>query len=153
MNISNDCFSRYIILLSYYSITDWHFVFFSIRLLQMSPSINEIGDLVWPVFWANVICWIIVYLCICNGVKSVGKVSLKTGLSTFWRLAVVSITLEIPLNCDVYIIYFQFADRVFYSSLPVRCAVYFIYTRRDAARRLEGDFILYLARLGTISET
>lgn len=40
----------------------------------MSSSINEIGGIVWPVFWCNVICWVIVYLCICNGVKSVGKV-------------------------------------------------------------------------------
>ncbi|XP_021182838.3 sodium- and chloride-dependent glycine transporter 1 [Helicoverpa armigera] len=48
--------------------------FFHHRLLRMSPSINQIGGIVWPVFWCNVICWIIVYLCICNGVKSVGKI-------------------------------------------------------------------------------
>lgn len=48
---------------------------FSIRLLKMSPSIHQIGGIVWPVFWCNVLSWIIVYLCICNGVKSVGKVS------------------------------------------------------------------------------
>ncbi|KAL0894566.1 hypothetical protein ABMA27_013138 [Loxostege sticticalis] len=48
--------------------------FFHIRLLRMSSSINEIGGIVWPVFWCNVICWVIVYLCICNGVKSVGKI-------------------------------------------------------------------------------
>lgn len=49
-------------------------VCFSIRLLQMSPSINQIGTIVWPVFFCNVFCWVVVYLCICNGVKSVGKV-------------------------------------------------------------------------------
>ncbi|XP_038207246.1 sodium- and chloride-dependent glycine transporter 1-like [Zerene cesonia] len=48
--------------------------FFHIRLLQMSPSLSQIGGVVWPVFWCNVISWIIVYLCICNGVKSVGKI-------------------------------------------------------------------------------
>ncbi|CAG5056600.1 unnamed protein product [Parnassius apollo] len=48
--------------------------FFHIRLLQMSSSINEIGGIVWPIFFCNVICWILVYLCICNGVKSVGKI-------------------------------------------------------------------------------
>ncbi|XP_052757826.1 sodium- and chloride-dependent glycine transporter 2-like isoform X2 [Galleria mellonella] len=48
--------------------------FFHIRLLQMSSDINHIGGIVWPVFWCNVLCWLIVYLCICNGVKSVGKI-------------------------------------------------------------------------------
>ncbi|XP_045768318.1 sodium- and chloride-dependent glycine transporter 2-like [Maniola jurtina] len=48
--------------------------FFHIRLLRMSPGLDHIGGIVWPVFWCNVICWIIVYLCICNGVKSVGKI-------------------------------------------------------------------------------
>ncbi|XP_013181480.1 PREDICTED: sodium- and chloride-dependent glycine transporter 1-like isoform X1 [Papilio xuthus] len=48
--------------------------FFHIRLLQMSPSINEIGGIVWPLFCCNLICWVCVYLCICGGVKSVGKI-------------------------------------------------------------------------------
>nr|ACZ98831.1 proline transporter short variant [Chilo suppressalis] len=56
------------------SITTPEDEFFHIGLLRMSPSINEIGGIVWPVFWCNVICWVIVYLCICNGVKSVGKI-------------------------------------------------------------------------------
>ncbi|CAG9784591.1 unnamed protein product [Diatraea saccharalis] len=56
------------------SITTPEDEFFHIRLLRMSSTINEIGDIVWPVFWCNVICWVVVYLCICNGVKSVGKI-------------------------------------------------------------------------------
>ncbi|CAK1549706.1 unnamed protein product [Leptosia nina] len=48
--------------------------FYHIRLLQISPSITHIGGIVWPVFWCNVIAWVLVYLCICNGVKSVGKI-------------------------------------------------------------------------------
>ncbi|XP_050362277.1 sodium- and chloride-dependent glycine transporter 1-like [Nymphalis io] len=48
--------------------------FFHIRLLNMSSGITHIGGIVWPIFWCNVICWVIVYLCICNGVKSVGKI-------------------------------------------------------------------------------
>ncbi|CAH0700776.1 unnamed protein product [Spodoptera exigua] len=56
------------------SITTPEDEFFHNRLLRMSPGITYIGGVVWPVFWSNVICWIIVYLCICNGVKSVGKI-------------------------------------------------------------------------------
>ncbi|OWR51867.1 proline transporter [Danaus plexippus plexippus] len=48
--------------------------FFHIRLLHMSSGLSQIGGIVWPVFWCNVISWILVYLCICNGVKSVGKI-------------------------------------------------------------------------------
>lgn len=51
------------------------FSYYSIRLLQMSPNIHEIGGIVWPLFCCNLICWVFVYLCICGGVKSVGKVS------------------------------------------------------------------------------
>ncbi|XP_053625829.1 sodium-dependent proline transporter-like [Plodia interpunctella] len=65
--------------------------FFHIRLLQQSPSISQIGGLVWPVFWCNVICWVIVYLCICNGVKSVGKIVYFTVLFPYVVLLVLFI--------------------------------------------------------------
>ncbi|CAG9100007.1 unnamed protein product [Plutella xylostella] len=48
--------------------------FFHIRLLRETAGIEDLGGIVWPLFWCNVICWIIVYFCICNGTKSVGKV-------------------------------------------------------------------------------
>ncbi|KAL4715168.1 hypothetical protein ACJJTC_012215 [Scirpophaga incertulas] len=56
------------------SITTPEDEFFHLKMLRMSSGINEIGSIVWPVFWANIICWVVVYLCICNGVKSVGKI-------------------------------------------------------------------------------
>ncbi|KAJ8726188.1 hypothetical protein PYW07_000886 [Mythimna separata] len=62
-----------------------------IRLLRMSPSISQIGGIVWPVFWCNVICWIIVYLCICNGVKSVGKIVYFTVMFPYVVLCVLFI--------------------------------------------------------------
>ncbi|XP_068620782.1 sodium- and chloride-dependent glycine transporter 1-like [Battus philenor] len=62
------------VLTSTESITTPEDEFFHIRLLQMSTGIHEIGGIVWPVFWCNFICWVLVYLCICNGVKSVGKI-------------------------------------------------------------------------------
>lgn len=52
----------------------------------MSSDITHIGGIVWPIFWCNVICWILVYLCICNGVKSVGKVSFTSG-HFYWKNA------------------------------------------------------------------
>ncbi|XP_034829151.1 sodium- and chloride-dependent glycine transporter 2-like [Maniola hyperantus] len=65
--------------------------FFHIRLLRMSPGLDHIGGIVWPVFWCNVICWIIVYLCICNGVKSVGKIVYFTVLFPYVVLLVLFI--------------------------------------------------------------
>ncbi|CAH0726499.1 unnamed protein product, partial [Brenthis ino] len=56
------------------SITTPEDEFFHIRLLRMSSGLNHIGSIVWPVFWCNTICWVIIYFCICNGVKSVGKI-------------------------------------------------------------------------------
>ncbi|XP_072936313.1 sodium- and chloride-dependent glycine transporter 1-like [Epargyreus clarus] len=61
-------------LISNVSVTTPEDEFFHIRLLRMSPNIHEIGGIVWPVFWCNLIGWVLVYLCICNGVKSVGKI-------------------------------------------------------------------------------
>ncbi|XP_013200457.2 sodium-dependent proline transporter [Amyelois transitella] len=63
--------------------------FFHIRLLRQSPDITHIGGIVWPVFYCNVICWIIVYFCICNGVKSVGKIVYFTVLFPYIVLCVL----------------------------------------------------------------
>lgn len=41
------------------------------------------GGIVWPLFTANAVSWIIVFLCICNGVKSVGKVVYFTATFPF----------------------------------------------------------------------
>ncbi|CAB3231281.1 unnamed protein product [Arctia plantaginis] len=73
------------------SITTPEDEFFHIRLLQMSPSINQIGTIVWPIFICNVICWIIVYLSICNGVKSVGKIVYFTVIFPYLVLTVLFI--------------------------------------------------------------
>ncbi|CAG9567403.1 unnamed protein product [Danaus chrysippus] len=56
------------------SITTPEDEFFHIRLLHMSSGLSQIGGIVWPVFWCNFISWVLIYLCICNGVKSVGKI-------------------------------------------------------------------------------
>lgn len=44
------------------------------EILQITDTIGDVGDIVWPLFWANVFVWIVTYLCIMKGVKSVGKV-------------------------------------------------------------------------------
>ncbi|XP_026324527.1 sodium- and chloride-dependent glycine transporter 1-like [Hyposmocoma kahamanoa] len=71
------------------SITTPEDEFFHIRLLNMSEGISHIGGIVWPVFFCNVICWILVYLCICNGVKSVGKIVYFTVLFPYFVLCVL----------------------------------------------------------------
>lgn len=65
--------------------------FFHNQILQISSGINEIGGIVWPVFICNLISWIIVYLCICNGVKTVGKVVYFTATFPFVILFVLLI--------------------------------------------------------------
>ncbi|XP_051173790.1 sodium- and chloride-dependent glycine transporter 1-like [Leptopilina boulardi] len=65
--------------------------FFHNEILQISSGINEIGGIVWPVFICNLISWIIVYLCICNGVKTVGKVVYFTATFPFVILFVLLI--------------------------------------------------------------
>ncbi|KAG6443995.1 hypothetical protein O3G_MSEX003166 [Manduca sexta] len=71
------------------SITTPEDEYFHRHLLQVSPNINHIGSIVAPVFWCNLICWILVYLCICNGVKSVGKIVYFTVLFPYVVLSVL----------------------------------------------------------------
>ncbi|XP_063376051.1 sodium- and chloride-dependent glycine transporter 1-like [Cydia fagiglandana] len=65
--------------------------FYHIRLLRMSSGIHEIGDIVWPVFWCNLIGYVLVYLCISNGVKSVGKIVYFTVVFPYVVLCVLFI--------------------------------------------------------------
>ncbi|KAF7993648.1 hypothetical protein HCN44_010243 [Aphidius gifuensis] len=65
--------------------------FFSRHILQLSPGIHEMGGIVWPLFICNLISWIIVFLCICNGVKSVGKVVYFTATFPFVILFILLI--------------------------------------------------------------
>lgn len=48
--------------------------FFSREILEITENIGDIGGIVWPLFASNVFVWIVTYLCIMKGVKSVGKV-------------------------------------------------------------------------------
>ncbi|KAK0074628.1 hypothetical protein PV326_012278, partial [Microctonus aethiopoides] len=65
--------------------------FFSRHILQISPGVHEIGGIVWPLFTCNLLSWIVVFLCICNGVKSVGKVVYFTATFPFLILLVLFI--------------------------------------------------------------
>lgn len=65
--------------------------FFHNHILQISEGIEHMGGIVWPLFTCNLISWIIVFLCICNGVKSVGKVVYFTATFPFVILFILLI--------------------------------------------------------------
>ncbi|XP_015521618.1 sodium- and chloride-dependent glycine transporter 1-like isoform X1 [Neodiprion pinetum] len=65
--------------------------FFNNHILQISDGIDNIGGIVWPLFTCNLVSWFIVFLCICNGVKSVGKVVYFTATFPFVILFVLLI--------------------------------------------------------------
>uniref|UniRef100_A0A1A9VUV8 Transporter n=1 Tax=Glossina austeni TaxID=7395 RepID=A0A1A9VUV8_GLOAU len=48
--------------------------FFHFEILRISQGIEEVGDIVWPLFWSLAMAWALVYVCIINGIKTVGKV-------------------------------------------------------------------------------
>ncbi|XP_063699863.1 sodium- and chloride-dependent glycine transporter 2 [Culicoides brevitarsis] len=48
--------------------------FFHNQILDISADPNIVGDLNWPVLVVNMLSWIVLFLCVIKGVKSVGKV-------------------------------------------------------------------------------
>ncbi|GLH12445.1 Sodium-dependent dopamine transporter [Gryllus bimaculatus] len=63
--------------------------FFHNGILEMSGSIAEPGGLVWPLVLCDALSWIALFLCIMNGVKSVGKVVYFTATFPFVILFVL----------------------------------------------------------------
>ncbi|CAG9862821.1 unnamed protein product [Phyllotreta striolata] len=65
--------------------------FFHRRILEISPNPDDIGQIVWPLLFSDVFCWIVTYLCIIKGVKSVGKVVYFTAPFPFVILIILFI--------------------------------------------------------------
>ncbi|XP_049302685.1 sodium- and chloride-dependent glycine transporter 1 isoform X1 [Bactrocera dorsalis] len=65
--------------------------FFHFEILKISGSIEELGDLVWPLFYCLIFVWLSVYVCIIRGIKTVGKVVYFTASFPFFILFVLFI--------------------------------------------------------------
>lgn len=63
--------------------------FFHHKILQISDGIESPGSIVWELLLCDVASWILVFLCIMNGVKSVGKVVYFTATFPFVILLVL----------------------------------------------------------------
>lgn len=48
--------------------------FFFQEVLQISDGVNILGGINWLIFFSLLVVWILVYFCVCQGTKSVGKV-------------------------------------------------------------------------------
>lgn len=65
--------------------------FFHLELLKISNGIDEIGYIVWPLFWCLVFTWLVVYFSIIGGIKTVGKVVYFTATFPFFILIILFI--------------------------------------------------------------
>ncbi|PSN53224.1 Sodium- and chloride-dependent glycine transporter 1 [Blattella germanica] len=65
--------------------------FFHNKILQISDGIEDQGTIVWQLLLCNIASWIIVFLCIMKGVKSVGKVVYFTATFPFIILFILFI--------------------------------------------------------------
>ncbi|XP_021703364.1 sodium- and chloride-dependent glycine transporter 1 [Aedes aegypti] len=65
--------------------------FFHNEILHISDGIESPGSIVWPLFLCNVIAWMVIYACIINGVKSVGKVVYFTATFPFVVMGILFI--------------------------------------------------------------
>lgn len=67
----------------------WLISLFSREILEITENIGDIGGIVWPLFWSNLFVWVVIYLCIMKGVKSVGKVVYFTATFPFVVLSIM----------------------------------------------------------------
>ncbi|XP_055375598.1 sodium- and chloride-dependent glycine transporter 1-like [Condylostylus longicornis] len=65
--------------------------FFHIQILQASNGIDDIGGIVWPLFFSLLFVWILTYICISCSVKSIGKVVYFTALFPYVILTILLI--------------------------------------------------------------
>ncbi|XP_021918197.1 sodium- and chloride-dependent glycine transporter 1-like isoform X2 [Zootermopsis nevadensis] len=63
--------------------------FFHHKILQISDGIDSPGTVVWELLLCDMVSWIVIFLCIKNGVKSVGKVVYFTATFPFAILFVL----------------------------------------------------------------
>lgn len=63
--------------------------FFHHKILQISEEVDDVGGIVWSLFIANIISWVIMYICIMKGIKSVGKVVYFTATFPFVILSIL----------------------------------------------------------------
>jgi solute carrier family 6 (neurotransmitter transporter, glycine) member 5/9 len=66
-----------------------YWIFGSKMILERSTDIDDVGEIAWPLFFCCLLCWIMMYLCIQKGVKSIGKVVYFTVLFPFVLLIVL----------------------------------------------------------------
>lgn len=63
--------------------------YFRFFVLGESPSIRETGEIRWPLALCLLLAWIIVFLCLCKGVQSSGKVVYFTALFPYVVLVIL----------------------------------------------------------------
>ena len=44
------------------------------RVLQITKGVDDMGDIQWELTLCLFFAWVVIYLCICKGIKSSGKV-------------------------------------------------------------------------------
>ncbi|KAF7282163.1 hypothetical protein GWI33_003087 [Rhynchophorus ferrugineus] len=84
--------------------------FFNQEILRISESVEEMNKIVWPLFICNTVAWAATYLCMSNGVKSIGKAVYFTATFPFFILFVLlvrGLTLPGAVKGIVYYIYPQ----------------------------------------------
>ena len=61
------------------------------NVLELSPGIHELGGIRWQLVLCLLAAWVIVFLCLCKGIKSSGKVVYVTATAPYIFLTLLLI--------------------------------------------------------------
>ena len=77
-------------------------------MLELSSGIHDLGGLKWELFICLIVAWIIVFGCMCKGIKSSGKVVYVTATLPYILLIVLLIRgVTLPGSKDGIIFYIK----------------------------------------------
>ena len=123
---------------------------FRFKVLEISPGIHDLGHVRWQLFLCLLAAWVLVFLCLCKGIKSSGKVVYVTATVPYVFLTLLLIRgLLLPgaINGIIYYLRPEFS-----KLLSLRVSIIMLSLLHVAYQGLGAWFHSHASDVGTKME-